>query len=84
MGGIQHSCNLFFYNLGYDLATKDGSYNDAYGVERIQKYAELFGLGDKSGLELPEIEPHISDNDSVRSAIGQAKTSMHPSSYPAM
>ena len=78
VGGIQHSCNLFFYNLGYDLAIKDGSYNDAYGVERIQKYAELFGLGDKSGLELPEIEPHISDNDSVRSAIGQAKNIYAP------
>lgn len=78
VGGIQHSCNLFFYNLGYDLAAKDGKYNDAYGVERIQKYAELFGLGDKSGLELPEIEPHISDNDSVRSAIGQAKNTYAP------
>lgn len=77
-GGIQHSCNLFFYNLGYDLALKDGKYDDAYGVSRIQKYAEMFGLGDKSGVELPEIEPHISDNDSVRSAIGQAKNTYAP------
>ena len=78
IGGIQNSCNLFFYNLGYDLSIKDGKYNDAYGVERIQKYAELFGLGEKSGLELPESEPQISDNDSVRSAIGQAKNTYAP------
>lgn len=78
VGGIQNSCNLFFYNLGYDLAIKDHAYDDAYGVERIKKYAEMFGLGDKSGLELPEVSPHISDNDSVRSAIGQAKNNYAP------
>ncbi len=78
VGGIQNSCNLFFYNLGYDLAIKDHTYDDAYGVERIKKYAEMFGLGDKSGVELPEVTPHISDNDSVRSAIGQAKNNYAP------
>ena len=78
VGGIQHSCNLFFYNLGYDLAVKDGHYNDAYGIERITKYAEMFGLGDLSGVELPEATPHISDADSVRSAIGQSKNNYAP------
>ena len=78
VGGIQHSCNLFFYNLGYDLANKDGHYNDAYGIERITKYAEMFGLGDLSGVELPEATPHISDADSVRSAIGQSKNNYAP------
>ncbi len=78
VGGIQNSCNLFFYNLGYDLAVKDGHYNDAYGIERITKYAEMFGLGDLSGVELPEATPHISDADSVRSAIGQSKNNYAP------
>lgn len=31
----------------------------------------MFGLGEKSGLEIPEYEPEISDLDPVRSAIGQ-------------
>lgn len=76
---IQHSCNLFFYNVGYDLSiTSEHKYNDAYGLERIEKYAKQFGLGDTSGVELPEIEPHISDNDAVRSAIGQGKNVFAP------
>ena len=31
----------------------------------------MFGLGDKSGLEIPEYDPQISDIDPVRSPIGQ-------------
>ncbi len=76
---IQHSCNLFFYNLGYDLSIDaDNEYDDAYGISRLEKYAKMFGLGDTSGVELPEIEPHISDNDAVRTAIGQAKNTYAP------
>lgn len=76
---IQHSCNLFFYNLGYDLSINaDKRYDDAYGISRLEKYAKMFGLGDTSGVELPEIEPHISDNDAVRTAIGQGKNTYAP------
>ena len=35
----------------------------------------MFGLGDKSGLELSEYEPRISDEDAVRSSIGQGTNS---------
>ena len=31
----------------------------------------MFGLGETSGLEIPESEPRVSDEDAVRSAIGQ-------------
>lgn len=76
---IQHSCNLFFYNLGYDLSINaDKRYDDAYGISRLEKYAKMFGLGDTSGVEIPEIEPHISDNDAVRTAIGQGKNTYAP------
>lgn len=79
-GAIQHSCNMFFYQLGYDLGTEeDGSYSDAYGLDRLSKYAILFGLNDLSGVELPETSPNISDNDVVRSAIGQGKNLYTPS-----
>ena len=72
VGGIQNSCNLFFYNVGFNLGlTSDGTYSSAQGIERIQKYAKMFGLGETSGLEISEMEPHISDEDAVRSAIGQ-------------
>ncbi len=76
---IQRSCNVFFYQVGYLLAwTEDGTYSDSYGLSRLEKYARMFGLGDLSGVELPEISPSISDSDVVRSAIGQGKNSYAP------
>lgn len=76
---IQHSCNVFYYNLGYDMAiTEDKHYKDSYGLSRFDKYVDMFGLSETSGVELAEIEPHVSDNDSVRSAIGQGTHSYAP------
>ena len=72
VGGIANSCNLFFYNVGFNLGlTEDGTYSSAQGVERIAKYANMFGLGQTSGLEISEMQPNVSDEDAVRSAIGQ-------------
>lgn len=69
---IEESCNYFFYELGYRMATKDtGTYSDITGVERLQKYAGMFGFDSTSGIELPESKPQISDADSIRTAIGQ-------------
>jgi len=69
---IEESCNNFFYELGYRMATKDtGTYSDITGVERLQKYAGMFGFDSTSGIELPESKPQISDADSIRTAIGQ-------------
>ena len=70
-GAIENSCNYFFYELGWMMATKKGDYDDDTGLGYLQKYAKLYGLDRVSGLELPETEPHISDYDAVRSAIGQ-------------
>lgn len=69
---IEESCNYFFYELGYRMATKDtGTYSDITGVERLQKYAGMFGFDSTSGIELSESKPQISDADSIRTAIGQ-------------
>ena len=69
---IEESCNYFFSELGYRMATKDtGTYSDITGVERLQKYAGMFGFDSTSGIELPESKPQISDADSIRTAIGQ-------------
>jgi penicillin-binding protein 2 len=46
-------------------------YFSVTGTDKMQKYAELFGLGDVSGMEIPETKPQISDTSSVPSAIGQ-------------
>ncbi|MDD6327505.1 MAG: penicillin-binding transpeptidase domain-containing protein [Eubacteriales bacterium] len=76
---IQDSCNIYFYNVGYGLATTDmGRYSDAYGLERLNKYADMFGLSDVSGVELPEAAPNMSNRDAVRSCIGQGTNSYTP------
>lgn len=40
---IRDSCNVFFYDTGRRL-----------GIEALEKYAHLFGLGDSTGIEIPE------------------------------
>ncbi len=46
-------------------------YSSDRGTDILKKYAEMFGLDETTGLEIPEAPPQISDEDSVRSAIGQ-------------
>lgn len=41
-GAIQHSCNYFFYETA-----------DRMGIDTLAKYAKYFGLGTKTGIELP-------------------------------
>ena len=69
---LEHSCNVFFYQVGYDLGMdEEGNYDSVRGTDKLAKYAEMFGLGETSGVEIPEAEPHISDEYSIQSAIGQ-------------
>ena len=69
---LNYSCNVFYYNVGFQFGQdKDGNYDSNRGIEILRKYAEEFGLGETTGLEIPETEPNISDTDSVLSAIGQ-------------
>ena len=39
---IEQSCNVYFYTLG-----------NMVGIDRIHKWATLLGLGEKSGIDLP-------------------------------
>ncbi|MBP5608236.1 MAG: hypothetical protein J6X66_08230 [Lachnospiraceae bacterium] len=68
---IQHSCNCYYYEVGYRLANDGSGYNDHVGIDKIHKYAEMFGLGEKTGIEVTESESQISDKLPVDSAIGQ-------------
>jgi len=73
---IRDSCNYYFYEIGYRLATAaTGEYNDADGLAALYEYADLYGLSSKTGIEISEYEPNVSDNDAVRSAIGQGTNS---------
>lgn len=73
-GAIEHSCNYFFYEMGYRLSRLNGNYDSDTGLMQLRKYSDMFGLSDKSGVEIPEEAPSISNQDSVRSAIGQGNS----------
>ena len=71
-GGIENSCNAFFYEVGYQLSQDEtGSYDAQLGLDNLYKYADMFGLSDKSGIEIEESMPEVSDEYPVLSAIGQ-------------
>jgi penicillin-binding protein 2 len=69
-GGIRHSCNFFFYEVGYRLGIVGDSYNSDVGLQKLAKYADMYGLSETSGIEIEEYSPDVSDTDAVRSAIG--------------
>ncbi|MBP5152171.1 MAG: penicillin-binding protein [Lachnospiraceae bacterium] len=75
-GAICKSCNYFFYTVGYRLSLDDnGMYNSNLGVEKLNGYASLFGLSDKSGVEIEEYSPILTSAYSIPSAIGQGTNS---------
>ena len=45
---VNQSCDIFFYNLGMRL-----------GIDRISYYSSKFGLGRKTGIDLPSEEPGL-------------------------
>ena len=83
---LKYSCNDFFAQLGYRLALVDDVYVDAVGVDALREYAELLGLGSKSGVEVAEYAPFISDTSSITSAIGHGThlfANVHLAKYAA-
>lgn len=70
---IKDSCNCYFYEVGFRLGNTGNGLSNELGLEKLAKYATMFGLGDKSGLETEESEPQISDETIVPSAIGQGR-----------
>jgi penicillin-binding protein 2 len=75
VSAITNSCNYYFYSLGYNLSFQNGQFEEAKGLELLQKYAAMYGLTQKSGVEIPEYEPDVSDEYPVHSAIGQGSNS---------
>ena len=80
-GAIQHSCNYFFYEVGYRI-----------GIETLDRYARYFGLETKTGIELPSetagtlASPEVatklnetwSAGQTLAAAIGQSYNSFSP------
>jgi penicillin-binding protein 2 len=69
---IQESCNYFFNMIGFQMGKNaDGTYSNTLSIERLQKYAAMIGLNQKSGIEISEATPQVSTSDGPRSYMGQ-------------
>lgn len=77
---LQYSCNIYFYKLSEDLT-----------IDRISKYASMYGLGQYTGLETGEAAGHLSNmeyyadagltwtvGEVLQSAIGQSEWAVTP------
>src|SRR5690606_24593606 len=45
---LEQSCDVYFYKMATEL-----------GIDRLAAYSNMFGLGEKLGLELPEERPGL-------------------------
>lgn len=69
---LRDSCNYFFYEVGWRLSlTSSDQYSSQTGLDKLREYATKYGLSETSGIEITESEPQITDEDSIRSSIGQ-------------
>lgn len=66
------SCNYFFCEVGYRLASEpDGSLNAEKGLAVLKKYAEELGIATKTGIQISEATPNPSNVSVIASTIGQ-------------
>ena len=69
---IQESCNYFFNMVGFQIGkTGENRFSEQQSLEKLQQYAAMIGLDQKTGIELSEATPKVSDSLAVPSYIGQ-------------
>lgn len=59
---IEQSCNVFFYNVGKEI-----------GFEPIYKTGKIFGLGEKTGIQLSGEKPGLLPNEEWKKKYFKAK-----------
>jgi penicillin-binding protein 2 len=59
---IVSSCNVFFYNVGNDL-----------GIRRISQYAQMMGMGRKTGVDLPNEDAGLIPSEAWKQRVYKAK-----------
>lgn len=77
---LEKSCNVYFYEMGRKL-----------GIDKMNKYCNLLGLGQKTGVELDEVQGVLASpenkesngqtwnpGDTVQAAIGQSDNLFTP------
>lgn len=69
---LRDSCNYFFYELGWLFSQVGENYVESAGIKTLQKYAQMYGLDEKTGIETVESTPEIADAYPITAAIGQS------------
>ena len=58
--------------MAFTLGTnEEGNWSDSLSLSKLRQYANLFNMDKPSGIEVPENEPHVSDQYAIQSSIGQ-------------
>ena len=69
---LKNSCNVYLSEITYRMGTEaDGTFSEGKGLSKLQEYAGLLDLDKKTGIEIGEAEPHITDQFAIPSSIGQ-------------
>ncbi len=69
---LKNSCNVYLSEITYRMGTEaDGTFSEGKGLNKLQEYAGLLDLDKKTGIEIGEAEPHITDQFAIPSSIGQ-------------
>ncbi|WP_077609518.1 penicillin-binding transpeptidase domain-containing protein [Clostridium sp. Marseille-P2415] len=69
---LKNSCNVYLSEITYRLGTEaDGTFSEGKGLSKLQEYAGLLDLDKKTGIEIGEAEPHVTDQFAIPSSIGQ-------------
>lgn len=69
---IEQSCNYYFSMIGFQLGkVGDNQFSENQSLSKLKEYASLLGLDQKSGIELSEATPQVSNQYAVPSYIGQ-------------
>jgi len=72
VSALENSCNDYLCEVSYRLGMiGNEKFSDKQALNYIQDYAKLFDLDKKSGIELTESKPQITDSYAIPSAIGQ-------------
>lgn len=66
---IAESCNVYFYEMGRRL-----------GIDNIEKYAKMYGLGKPTGIEIEEKSGHVANREYKKKVF---KNSQDKTWYPA-
>jgi penicillin-binding protein 2 len=72
MQALRDSCNYFFCEVGYRLSLNGDTYNESKGLATLTEYAEAFGLGDKTNIEIAESSSKIATEYPISASIGQS------------